>query len=370
MKRLLVLPGMAAVLLLGGCLPSIGPDKEEVTQETEEMAEETVMIPDVQLKDEFYRPLLPFKKSASRGLVVKNIYTKYDVQEAEEGLMRLSAQHFDPKTNFFQEGQYIDKDTASAWLARNSADPSGLNPPEAKGEDAEEKPIYLAHIIEQNYLTLTDEKKVRLSGMSIGLALNSVYYSRDGKQTTITDEELEKQGMEMASTIVTRLRSKEGFEDIPIVVGLFKQEKRNSIVPGTYFATAFADKGKSAPAGWKEVNEQYALLPVSSDIDNYRDINTTYNKFKQDIDEYFPSFVNVVGTSFYKDNRLQSISFSIPIQFFGKSEIIGFTQFLTGKVKSYYSDIDIEVSVTSVNGPEALIVKKAGEEEYVHIYGY
>ncbi len=66
------------------------------------------MIPNVQLKDEFYKVTTPFKKSASRGLVVSNIYTKYDIQEAEEGLMRLSAQHFDTKNHYFQEGQYID----------------------------------------------------------------------------------------------------------------------------------------------------------------------------------------------------------------------------------------------------------------------
>lgn len=369
MKRLLVVPGMAAVLFLGGCLPSIGPKKEEVIQENEKV-EETVMIPDVQLKDEFYRTLLPFKKSASRGLVVSNIYTKYDVQEAEEGLMRLSAQHFDPKNHFFQEGQYIDGATTSAWLARSSNNEAGLNPPEAKDKDGEVQPIYLAHILEQNYLTMTDERKVHLSGISIGLALNSVYYSRDGKQTTIPDKELEKKGMEMAEIIVGRLRAKEGFADIPIVVGLFKQEKRNSIVPGTYFATAFADKGKAAPSGWKVVNEQYVLLPASSDIDNYREINTTFSHFKQDIDKYFPSFVNVIGTGFFKENRMQSLQINIPVQFFGKSEIIGFTQFLTDHVKKYFPDIDIEVSITTVNGPEALIVKKAGEKEFVHIYGY
>lgn len=371
MKRLLVLPGMAAVLLLGGCLPSIGPDKDEVIQENEEQLEETVIIPDVQVKDTFYRTITPLKKSASRGLVVSNIYTKYDIGEAEEGLLRLSAQHFDTKNYFFQEGQYIDAATARSWLARSSTNEAGLNPPEAKGEGDEEKPIYLAHIIEQNYLTMTDDKKVRLSGMSIGLALNSVHYDKAGKETNISDKELEKQGIAMADKIVSRLRAKEGFQDIPIVIGLFKQEKRNAIVPGTYFATAFADKGKSSASGWKEVNERYVLFPAPADIDNYRDINEKFSHFKQDIDEYFPSFVNVVGKAFFKENRMESLSIDIPIQFFGKSEVIGFTQALTGLIIKYFPNIDVEVSVTSVNGPEALIVKEAGDDEpFIHIYGY
>ena len=94
MKRLIVLPGLVAVLFLGGCLPSFGTEKEQVIKENEESIEETVIIPDVQLKDEFYRTVIPFKKSASRGLVVSNIDTKYDIQEAEEGLLRISTKTF------------------------------------------------------------------------------------------------------------------------------------------------------------------------------------------------------------------------------------------------------------------------------------
>ncbi len=375
MKRVFVIPGLAAILLLGGCLPSFGTEKEEVIQENEESIEETVMIPDIQLKEEFYKTLLPFKKSASRGLIVSNLYTKYDMQEAEEGLLRISNQHFDPKSYFFQEGQHIDTETARAWLSRSSADKDGLNPPIAKdmNEDkaSEEAPNYLAHIVEQNYLVMTDEKKVRLAGISVGLALNSISYSRSGKETNIPNETIKQQGMKMAEEIVKRLRSQEGLADIPIVVGLFKQESRNSIIPGTYFATAVAEKGQAAPTGWKEVSEKYVVFPASSTTDNYRDMNTTFDNFKQDIDEYFPSFVDVIGTGFYKDGSLKSLKIEMPIQFFGSSETIGFTQYMTGLILKYFPNVHTEVSITSANGPEAVIVKEPGDDKpYVHIYGY
>ena len=122
---------------------------------------------------------------------------------------------------------------------------------------------------------MTDEKKVRLAGISVGLALNSISYSRSGKETKITDKVIEQQGMKMAEEVVRRLRTQEGLSDIPIVVGLFKQESRNSIVPGTYFATAVAGKGQSAPTGWKEVDEKYVVFPASSETGEYRDMNTT-----------------------------------------------------------------------------------------------
>lgn len=376
MKRLILLPGLLAVLFLGGCLPSVGTEKEQVIKENEDSTEETVIIPDVQLKDEFYRTVIPFKKSASRGLVVKNISTKYDIQEAEEGLLRISTKNFDPKTHFIQEGQYIDKDTALAWLARSSSNPQGLNPPakkEVTDENlAEEAPNYLAHIVEQNYHVMTEGKKLRLAGLSIGLALNTMNYSRSGTESKIDAEEIEREGMKIAEEVIRRLRSQEGLAEIPIVVGLFKQESRNSIVPGTYFATTVAEKGQSAPNGWKVVDEKYLVFPApaSAEINNYREVNDAFAKFKQDIDSYFPSFVNVIGKGFYKDGNLQSLTIEVPIQFFGTSETIGFTQYLTGLVDQYFPNVYTEASITSINGPEALIIKEAEEKSFVHIYGY
>ena len=375
MKKLLFIPTLVWMLMIAGCLPNIDGKDDKVVQDDEESMEETVIIPDAQLKDEYYRTLLPFKQSASRGLIMSNIRTKYDIEEAEEGLLRLSTQHFDPKDHFFQEGQYIDTDTARSWLGRKSEEnPDGLNPeaPENMSDEdiAEKAPIYLAHIVEQNFLVMTDEKKVRLDGISVGLALNSVYYPRNGKDTKISSEELEKQGIKMAEEIVKRLRAMEGLEDIPIVVGLFKQESRDSIVPGTYFATVFAERGKE-PSGWKKVDEKYVLFPSSANDEKYRDTNTDFRNFKQAIDDYFPSFVNVIGRGLYQKGKLSSLEIEIPIQFFGTSEIIGFVQYLTGLLPEYLPNVNIAVSVTSVNGPEALIVKEVGEEEpFVHIYNY
>ncbi|MBO1911492.1 hypothetical protein J4G37_42730, partial [Microvirga sp. 3-52] len=95
MKRFLLIPGLVLLLLVGGCIPSLGGEEEELIQDTEESVEETVIIPNVQLKDKYYQTLIPFKKSASRGLVAEDrAGTKYDIKEVEEGLLRISTQHF------------------------------------------------------------------------------------------------------------------------------------------------------------------------------------------------------------------------------------------------------------------------------------
>ena len=56
--------------------------------------------------------------------------------------------------------------------------------------------------------------------------------------------------------------------------------------------------------------------------------------------------------------------------FYGTAEITGFTQYITGLMLNHLPlDLNITVSITSVNGPEVLIVKKPNEDEpFVHIY--
>ena len=102
------------------------------------------------------------------------------MKEVETGLMRLSQNEFDTENYFFQEGQYLAESTVTDWLARSSQTKDGLNPPTTDSMPAEERatkaPIYLSHIVEQNYLTKTSDNKVKLGGISIGLSLNSIYY--------------------------------------------------------------------------------------------------------------------------------------------------------------------------------------------------
>lgn len=390
MKRFRWIPSMVVVAMLAACVPSPEEDTEILTDENEVEAETTI-IPNMQLDESYYKTLIPYKESASRGLVVSNLYTKYDIKEVETGLIRLSQNVFSTDEYYFQEGQYLDANTVSNWLARENQnkdlDPSlrGLNPsnldksgveldPEVRAKEA---PIYLAHIVEQNYLKKTSDNKVALGGISIGLALNSIYYYQKEQYGEYYDEPipadvLEQKGKEIAQEVITRLRARPELSEIPIVIGLFKQEARNSIVPGTYFAYSVSDGGQNGLGDWQEIDEVYVTLPTSLQDEYYRDLNTAFQKFKQEIDQYFSNYTSVIGSGYYRNKELRKIMIEIPIQFYGSTEIIGFTQFLSGVMMNQLpNDVDIEVNITSVNGTEALILKDANEKEpFVHIYNY
>ncbi|QCR33872.1 CamS family sex pheromone protein [Lysinibacillus sp. SGAir0095] len=392
MNRFRWIPAMVVVAMLAGCVPSLKEDTEVLkdTDETESVVETTI-IPSMQLSDSYYRTLVPYKESASRGLVVSNLYTKYDIKEVEEGLMRLSQNVYDTDSYYFQEGQYLDTDTIKNWLARSnqnqdeSEELRGLNPPDvdANGQTldpvvrAQEAPIYLAHVIEQNYLVKTDDNKVKLGGISIGLALNSIYYYQkeqygDTFEEPIPDAELEQKGKEIAEEVISRLRQRSELQDVPIVIGLFKQAANNSIVPGSYFSFSVSEKGQNALGDWQGINEKYVTFPMSSPEELYRTVNTSFQNFKQDVDKYFSNYTSVIGRGFYQNDTLRKLSIEVPIQFYGTTEIIGFTQYLSGVIMQHLPvDVDIEVNITSINGAEALIIKKRNEQEpFVHIYDY
>ncbi|MBM7662757.1 protein involved in sex pheromone biosynthesis [Bacillus mesophilus] len=379
-----------SILFISGCVPNFEQD-EEIVQENEE-TQETAIVPNFQISEQYYRTVLPFKASESRGLVVNRISNRLDIDEFETGLMRLSQNTFSSEDYLYQDGQYLDRDTITSWLQRKLTDEElakvkeedraeenrGLNPaPVTVGslkEQNEASPIYLSHLLEQNYLKKDNEGKAELGGISIGLALNSVHYynQEDGypREYVIPDAEIEQQGKKMADEIIKRIRSIEGLENIPVVVSLFKQEARSSVVPGSFFAVAEVKGNSNSIDKWSVVREDHYLLPSTAAQRDYRDDHTRMLNFKADIDEYFPNYTGVIGRAFYRDEQLTELSIDIPMQFYGKAEVVGFTQYLTGLIMEHFPNyFSVKCYISSIDGPEAVIIRGVNEEEpFVHIY--
>jgi len=382
LKKLLIIAA-ACMAVLSACSQDIG-EPEQIVQETEESTEEKAIIPKYRISEDYYKMLVPFKTSEARGLVASNLNTRFDVDEFETGLMRMASDKFPTDKYVFQEGQYLDKKTVQNWLSRKlegkdleeakrkdkSFKNEGLNPPES----SEKSPIYVTHILEHNYLVKKDEKTLELGGVSIGLALNSVYYYRteDGiqKENKIDKATIEKKGKEIAQVVVKRLRDIEGLEKVPIVVSLYEQAPKSSIVPGHFFARTIVDGGSENIGKWENINEEYYFFPSEEGTKKKPDDANTFKRLKGDIEDFFPNYTGVIGKAFYQDGEMKQMKIEIPVQFYGKTEVIAFTQFLTGKVVEYYKDyISLEVTINSSRGPEALIVREPGQEKpTVHVF--
>ncbi|WHZ60127.1 CamS family sex pheromone protein [Metabacillus sp. CT-WN-B3] len=387
---------LAGCLFLSACAPSFG-DQEEIVRETEDESTEKAIIPKYNISDSYYKMILPFKEGKARGLVAENINTRLDIDEFETGLMRVAQDEFSPDNHLYQEGQYLDEKTVREWLGRKlegdklkeaqekakandeTFKNEGLNPIASTEGDYiqqnENSPIYLAHMLEHNYLVRKGENTVELGGVVIGLALNSVHYYREAvgepqREYVIDPQMLEAEGKKMAEEVIKRVRSQKGLENVPVVIALYKQAPKSSIVPGSFIASTVVDGGSNQIGKWDSIDEEYVFFPSPQGTEDYREDANLFERFKQDIDEFFPNYTGVIGKAFYKGEEMQELKIDIPMQFYGKSEVIAFTQFVTGKVVDYFPDyVSVEVNINSTSGQEALIVRKPGQEKpTVHIY--
>ncbi|MED4226692.1 CamS family sex pheromone protein [Neobacillus cucumis] len=385
MRKVSVL-ALSLVLLLSACAPNF--QKQNDTVQTEEKTTGKAIIPKYNISNNYYRTILPFEPGEARGLVVNNINTRYDLNEFEMGLMRIAQNSFSTDKYYFQEGQQIKGATIKQWLSRQytpaqlkannikASDNIGLNPVNTSPTGSTpSSPIYLAHVLEHDYLTKDDKGNVSLAGITIGLALNSIYYYKlqtdgDTLEKKLPYAEVEKQGKNMAAEIIKRIRSMKNLGNIPITIALFEQQSKTSVVPGNFTAYATVDEGSSDLNAWKKVDEKYYLFPSTEATNDHRDDTIAFLNFKQDVETYFPNYNGVIGKAFYSGGQLQSLDITIPIQFYGKTEGIGFTQYVTGLVMEHFPKyLSVTVNVTSVDGPESLIVKEANATEpFVHIY--
>lgn len=383
-KRMIWIIPFLFAFVLSGCVPSV-KDQDEVVKKNDK-TEEKAIIPKYQISDSYYRTLSPFKPSNARGLTVSNLNSRYDSDEFEEGLLRISQRNYSTDKYIFQEGQYLSKKTVTGWLQRKmtsaqlkenkmkESENIGLNPVlenENSQADNEKNPIYLAHILEHDYLVKSSDNTVKLGGVSIGLALNSVYYYKINgaeQKVVISDSDIEENGKKIAEQMIGELRKVKGLESVPITIGLFKQQDQSSVIPGNYFAYATAKGGTSLD--WHKVDEEYVLFPSTKASEKHRDDYQQFETFKDNVGDYFSNYNGIIGTALYIDNELTEMKIDVTMQFYGKTEVIGFSQYIASLiVESFPEYTTTEVNVKSASGEEALILKEPDmDEPFVHIY--
>jgi protein involved in sex pheromone biosynthesis len=375
---------LAAMLILGGCAPTF-EKQDQVVQENQDSESKKAIIPNFQISNDYYKTMLPYDTSKTRGVVVNDLGSRYDINEIENGLLRVAQNRFSTNEYFFKEGQFLTKKMVDSWLQRKftseqldekglkESENLGLNPVQTKGEDA---PIYLAHIVEHNYLMKKkDDNKVTLGGVVIALSLNSVNYETNlsnGTRTVknISNEVLKDQGAKMAGEVLKRMRENEDLQNVPIMIALYKQAPKQQVVPGEFFAYTTVQAGASTIENWEGVDEEYYIFPSPQAAENHPNDNKVFHELKKEIENYFPVFTGVTGEALYQNQKLTELNLEVALTFNGKTETIGFAQYLSNLIgKNAPESWEVELLIKSSYGPEALVVKKKGSKEtYMHIY--
>ena len=400
MKRTIILL-ISTIFLLAACnnnQKDNQSDKDESGSKNSQNTNQVKQIAtDKNVQGDNYRTILPFKESQARGLLQDNMANSYNGEDFESGLLTLSKEVFPTNKYLYQDGQYLDKKTINAYLnpkytkkeidkmsenekkSKKANENLGLNPSH-NGETDEEKiakqsPAYLSNILEQDFYGNNDSKAKNIKGMTIGLAMNSVYYYQkeiDGETYSkkLDDKEIEKQGKQMASEMLSRLRENSDLKDIPIHFAIYKQSGQDSITPGEFIAGATADDGKTKINEWDAIKEKSALLPSSTAEDYNETLNNNFKQFNDNLQSYFSNFTQAVGKVKFINKKPKQLTVDLPIDYYGQAETIGITQYVTEQAEKYFDNIDeYEIRIKDGNTPRALISKsKDDKEPQVHIY--
>ncbi|HEY4601531.1 MAG TPA: CamS family sex pheromone protein [Cerasibacillus sp.] len=407
MKRIGII-GVCILLLFTSCTP--GEKKEEEVVQDEKEKKELSIVPSYKLSKENYRMLLPYESGAARGVIVNQLANRVDIDEVEEGLRRHSKDYFDPETYIFREGQFLSSETVYGWLGRKLTKEQlnkavekevqklrkaqmtvdkerirndlqqGINPAINNKNNVKEqkkKPKYLSHIVEQNFL-VTKDKQAKVAGVSIGLSMKSVYrfYTEDKEkkrtfhETDIPKDKMIEQGKKNAQEILSRLRTMEGLENVPIMFAIYQEEDESSPVPGSFVAKTLVDKGQNEIGKWETIKEKNVLFP-SNEAEKYHvEESEVIKRFSNEVADYFPNYVGVIGRGFYINEELNKLVLDIPIEFYGKGEVLGFTQYVYGLAKELLSNnYDVEINIKSSTQMESIIYREAGKDDLnVHIF--
>ena len=331
--------------------------------------------------DEYYRSAIPYKLSKSRGLTSTNMVSSYNMEDFEEGLFEISKDVYSTEDYIFQEGQILTEDMTRAYLRRQFTKDEidamseeelvksgafsnlGLNPSKQGEEDpeviAKNMPLYLSHILEQNYLTVDEEGNTNFEGITFGLAMNSEHlYQKEQYGTTYSEdiniEDAKKEGEEMARELLDRLRANNEYVDKAVVFAIYSQSKSTDIVPGRLLSYAVVKPGENVISKFIDIDEQNVLLP-SNNEEISEELRSNYNAFNRDLSSYFKSFTTSVGRGHIKDGDLDNLEIEIPIEYESRGEMIGLSQYAKSLVDKYFPNTRVEVKVQDKNNVYALI---------------
>lgn len=396
---------IAMMLGLSLVLTACAPTDDEQPQHKQDGEQNTSkkqtkvkdMATDQNVQGDNYRTILPFKESQARGLIQEEMANGYNGEDFEDGLLNISKEVFPTDKYLYQDGQFLNKDTIRAYLKpkytkkeidkmsdeekekTNAAENLGLNP-SVNGEKDPEKiaknsPALLSNILEQDFYSTSDTKGKEIEGMTIGLAMNSVYYYQKEEYGETYSEELDtkmvkQKGQEMAEEMLSRLRENNQLRDIPITFAIYIQSSEEDITPGHFVSYAVSDKNGAKLNEWKKVDEQTVLLPSgeASELDDH--LNSNFQDFNSSLQSYFNNFTQAVGKAKFVNKKVNHLVVDLPIDYYGKAELIGITQYVTQLAEKDLKDVPTyEIHIKDGSQPRALITKNEEDSEpQVHIY--
>lgn len=375
-KKLLIVS--AFLLILTGC------DQKPEVEDTVKPESETI----VETSDGDYRTVVPQPTSEVRGVANNTIDTDLDLDAMETGLMNISKEYADPDKYIYQPGTIISSDeatyltgpeyTADEFAEITKSDTSaqniGLNMPLDDGNYTEDTKQYVNTIVEQDYFTYDEDNNKQIDKVAIGFGMDPTYNYTDskGKEHTvdITDEELnEFANSYVANKMTEFIRSKNGYENVEIIYGFFK-ESETELYPGTYYAQGSVAKDEDTIKNIKKIDQKYVLFPTTEGKEQDKVLNQEISDLEQEVRGYFSYNTGAYARGYYEDNNLKEIYIRLTVNTYSQTDLIPFVNFVEEKVTEIISEnVKISVDIRKSTGEsEAIIVFDKDKNVQKYLY--
>lgn len=336
---------------------------------------------------ETYNTVAPMVQSPSRGVSNDYASDNLDLENMEVGLMNISKEFASPTEFLYQAGQVLSYEDAQMLLGRELTDEQykkklksdedylniGINPALNDGASEEDAKIYATSIIEQDYYTLDSDGNKVIDTIAIGFGINPHYEYQDGKETKtmdISDQELEEFGYSyIANNMTEYIRSLEGYENVQIVYGFFKQSE-TATIPGTYSAYTSVSYGASTLNSIETLNEDIVIFPSTSGEEKDSNLNSAFSSIEASVYDYFPTASGMYTYGYYSNDQLYDLNVYVMADIYSSVEVEPFVQYLEIELNNLITTtVPITVQVMRSNGdPLAIIYKEDGDTYNHHIY--
>ncbi len=379
---------LVVIVVLTGC------DQKPRVGDIDTKVDETI----VQIDEGDYKTIVPQPTSAVRGVANNTIDTDLDLDEMETGLMNISKDYASTKKYIYQPGTIITSDEAYLLVGREftsgqyqkylelnpNAENIGLNLPlesRKSGESAadyderqKDNKIYVNTIIEQDYFTYDDAGNKKIEKVAIGFGMDPTYTYKDANGKVVTINIENKELNEFANSYIANkmtkfIRSKEGYENVDLIYGFFK-ESETEMYPGTYYAQAEVKAGEDNIQNIKRINNQYMLFPTDEGEEFDSDLNSGVDELEKEIRGYFPYNTGAYARGYYEEGSLKNIYIRLNVNVYSQVDLIPFVNFIEEKINEKLTQkVDITVDIRRSSGEAEAIMnfdKNRNVQKYIY----
>ncbi|GED30303.1 CamS family sex pheromone protein [Brevibacillus centrosporus] len=315
------------------------------------------LSPVVEVSEDYYGSIPPYKPNQTRGMLSDTKY-RIDFSHLELGLMEFARETFPTSEYLFQEGQQIKQEQVTEWIAQEKA--GAANGQKKKG--------ILVHVLEHDYLSKEKDHLGQLEGMVLGLSLSPEYQDATGQDKMYTTQELQAKGQQLAARIVQSIRV--NTPTVPMLVLLYQvPEANSSLVPGHFIMSGTVNANEASVSKWQPIDEEFYLFPSSDVESKYAQQSLQYDKLMRQVQSYFGEYVGMTGVGRFMGGKMTELTITATAEYDSRTEVLQFTQFAAGSINQLFDkSVHINLYVQSMNKPLAIYIRPATGEPYMHIY--